>query len=97
MAYSNIIVPSSPEDKKKIRQAMDEISNSMTRMESEREHISEIKKKLKEDFQLPPKVINRMAKVHHKRNFTEEQASNEDFEILYETVNGLDNGEEING
>lgn len=86
--YSNIIVPSSAEDKKKIRNAMDEISNSMTRIEAERDHIKEIKNKLKEDFSFPSKVINRMAKVHHKRNFTEEQSQNEDFEILYETVNG---------
>ena len=86
--YSSIIIPSTQEDKKKIRNAMDEISNAMTRIEGERDHIKEIKKKLKDDFTFSLKVINRMAKVHHKRNFTEEQSQNEDFEVLYESVNG---------
>lgn len=89
MAYSNIIVPSSPEDKKKILNAMDEISNSMTRIEAERDQIKAIKAQMKEDFKFPPSVINRMAKVHHKRNFNEEQSQNEDFELLYESVNGV--------
>lgn len=87
-AYSNIILPTRPEDLKKIRGAMDEISNSMTRMEAERDLVKEIKLNLKEDHQLPLKLISMMAKTYHKSNYSEEQSQFEDFELLYETVNG---------
>lgn len=84
----SLVIPSNDADKKKIRAAMDEISNSMTRIEGERDHIKEIKKNLKDEYSFALKLINKMAKTHHKRNFSEEQMENEDFELLYESVNG---------
>lgn len=94
MAYNSIIVPSNPEDLVSIKNSMDEISNSMTRIDSERDHIKDIKKQLKEDFKIPLKLINKIARAHHKMNFVEEQTQNEDFEMLYMSVNN-DSGETV--
>ena len=84
---------SSPEDRKKIKDALQEISNSMTRIEAERDFIKDVKNDLHDQFKeiLTKKQISKMARVYHRQNFTEEVAAAEEFESLYETVINLAN------
>lgn len=77
---------SSPADRSKIKQMLGEISNSMTRMQAERDYIKEAIKEMSDQFQLPKRTLNKMARVYHKQNFNEEVASHEEFEDLYETI-----------
>jgi len=83
---SNVTMPSSPEDRKKIRQALDEISNSLTRIEAERDLIKEILQTVEDNFELPKKYTRKVAKIYHKQNMTEVKAENEELETIYETV-----------
>jgi hypothetical protein len=77
---------SSPEDKKKLKDAITEISKSMTRMEAERDLIKEILKEQSEEFQIPKKILSKIAKTFHKQNLTQEVEDHEDFVELYEEV-----------
>ncbi len=77
---------SSPEDKKKLKDAIQEISNSMTRMEAERDLIKEIIKDQSDQFQIPKKILAKIAKTYHKQNLTQEVEDHEDFVELYEEV-----------
>lgn len=77
---------SSPVDRKKIKDAMHEISGSMTRIEAERDYIKEAIKELSAEHNLSKKTLNKMAKVYHKQNFSEEVASHTEFEDLYEVI-----------
>jgi len=77
---------SSPIDRQKIKKMLAEISSSMTRIEAERDLIRETIKEMSDQFQLPKKTLNRMAKVYHKQNYTQEVADHEEFETLYETI-----------
>jgi hypothetical protein len=77
---------SSPEDKKKLKGAIQEISNSMTRMEAERDLIKEIIKEQSDQFQIPKKILTKIAKTYHKQNLTQEVEDHEDFVELYEEV-----------
>lgn len=79
-------IPSSPADRKKIEQAMQEISNSMTRMEAERDLIKEAIKETCDKFELDKKIFRRLAKTYHRRNFSETVAEDEAFETAYETI-----------
>ena len=83
---SNIIIPSDEVSRKKIFGAMQEISNSLTRMDAEKDLIKEIVTDLSKEYELPKKILNKMAKTYHKRNFSEEVATNDAFETLYETI-----------
>ncbi len=38
------------------------------------------------NFQIPKKTIKKLIRVYHKQNFSEEVATHEEFETLYETV-----------
>jgi hypothetical protein len=79
-------VISNPQDRKAINAALQEISDSMTRMAAERELIKEAINETCAKYNLDKKVFRRMAKVHHRRNFSEEVAEHEQFEILYENI-----------
>lgn len=79
-------IPSNPADRKKIESALQEISNSLTRAEAERDLIKDIIKTTCEHFELDKKIFRRMAKVYHRRNFSEEVAEHEQFEVMYETI-----------
>lgn len=77
---------SNPEDKKKFQNAIQEISNSMTRTEAERDLINEVVKDLAEDFQINKKIIRKIARAYHKQNLAEEQTDHEEFVDIYEGV-----------
>jgi hypothetical protein len=77
---------SNPEDIKKFKGAIQEISNSMTRMEAERDLIKEIVKDQSAQLQIPKKIISKIAKTYHRQNLTQEVQDHEEFVELYETV-----------
>jgi len=74
------------EDKKKIKGALQEASNSLTRIDAERDLVKNIINDTSNTFQIPKKTVKKLINVYHKQNFSEEVASHEEFEELYETV-----------
>lgn len=83
---SNQTLLANPADQKKLLDMLREASNSLTRIESERDLIREMKKNVCDELQLEKKVINRMVKVYHKQSFQEEVAEHEQFETLYGSI-----------
>lgn len=77
---------SSPEDKKKIFGAIREISNSMTRIEAERDLIKDIVKDVSDNYQIPRKTVKKIATTFHKQNMTQVEQEHEEFVELYEDV-----------
>jgi len=74
------------EDKKKIKGALQEASNSLTRIDAERDLVKNIMNDTSKNFQIPKKTVKKLINVYHKQNFSEEVATHEEFESLYETV-----------
>jgi regulator of replication initiation timing len=79
-------IPSNPADRKAIYDGMKEISNSMTRIEAERDLIKNAINDICEEQNLSKKTFRKMVKVYHKQNFQQEVQSNEEFEQMYETI-----------
>ena len=73
-------------DREKILGCLQEISNSLTRIEAERDLIKEILQRMQDEFEMPKKLSRKLARVYHKRNFEEEVADQNDFQEVYETV-----------
>ena len=82
------IIPSSPEDRAIIKRRLIEISDEMTKIEALKDQIKAIKTLIKEEYKIPPKIINRMAKTFHKQQYKEELALDETFQIAYEAITG---------
>lgn len=77
-----------PEDRQRLKKALDEINDSMTRKSAEADLVKEIVNKLHDDLGLNKRLIRRLAKTHYKRDFDMEVAENKDFEEVYEYVAG---------
>ena len=73
-------------DKAKVLGCLQEISNSLTRIESERDLIKEILQKMQDEHEIPKKLSRKLAKTYHTRNFEEEVAQQNDFVEVYESV-----------
>ena len=79
----------SPADRKKIKDALQEISDSMTRIDAEKDLIKETINDLHDNFKISKKILNKMARTYHKQNFLNEQQNHEEYETLYEEVVNL--------
>lgn len=77
---------SNPADRKKIKDALQEISDSMTRMDAERDLIKDIINDISDSYQLPKKYINQMAKIYHNQSFAKTQQESEELELLYSSI-----------
>ena len=83
---SNIILPSSDEDKKRIRGCFDEISNSFLRQEAERDFQKEAIESLAEDIDIPKGILRKTARAFHNQNVTDLIAEVSDIEALMESI-----------
>jgi hypothetical protein len=75
-----------PQDKKKLENALKDMSASMMRQSAERDLQKNIIGDICEELDLNKKVFRKLAKVYHKQNFADEVATHQEFESLYETV-----------
>lgn len=72
--------------RKEVKGCLQEISNSLTRIEAERDLIKEILQRMADDFEMNKKLSRRLAKVYHKRNIAEEIAANEELTETYDMI-----------
>ena len=77
-----------PRVKKIVRDALDEGSASLTRIEAERDLVKEIAKRLQDEHEIPKNVFKKMLRVYHKQNFSKVTEENEEFVTAYESVLG---------
>ena len=77
---------STEEDRKKFMGAVQEMSNSMIRIEAERDLIREIVKEKSDEFKISKKIINKIAKTYHKQNFAEQNTEDKEFAKLYVSI-----------
>jgi hypothetical protein len=75
-----------PNQKLKLEGALKDMSVSFTRIEAERDLQKNIKNDICEELGLHAKVFAKLAKTYHKQNFSEEVATHDEFETLYEAV-----------
>ena len=75
-----------PDDKKRIAGAIKEISNSMTRMDAEKELITDIIKVTHENLGVDKKHVRKLASIYHKSNMAEVRTENDDIDTLYEEL-----------
>lgn len=81
-------LPSDPEKRKAIKKVLQELSDSMTRIDGERDFIKETINAICEDMELSKKTFRRLARTYHKQNFSKEVAEHEEFETMYEQITG---------
>jgi hypothetical protein len=73
-------------DKKRVKEAVLEMNDSMTRASAERDLQKEIVNKMEDQLGIDKKVFRRMSKVYFKANYAQEEEDNRNFEDMYNGV-----------
>lgn len=76
----------SPGDSQKIRNAIREISNALTRTEAERDLIKAILVQIEEETGLPKKTLRKVARIWHKQNLIEQEEEFSEVRDLYQII-----------
>jgi regulator of replication initiation timing len=76
-------------DRKKFKDALQEIANSKTRIAAENDFIKEVVADLAESFELPKKTVSKLANIYYKQNMATEAAQFDELETLYEEIVNL--------
>lgn len=76
----------SDQDKKKVKNAIMELNDSMTRAAAERALQKETIDNLYDQLGVDKKLLRRMAKAYYKANFNEEVEENNNFQEMYDSI-----------
>lgn len=74
------------EDRKALKGVIQEVSNSMTRTEAEKEFIRDAIKDASDKYQIPKRTLQKIARAYHKSNIDDERSSLEEFLDLYDSI-----------
>jgi hypothetical protein len=86
VASEGITIPTSPADRKKLKGMIAECTHCLQRIDDQREAMKDIVDVIIEEFSIPRKIANKLARTMYKRDYENVQQENEDFEQLYETI-----------
>jgi len=79
-------MPVNEKDKADLLKVMQDISNSMTRSEAERDFVKEAINGLSDKYNVSKQALRSLARVYHKQNHHEVTALNTEVDELYETI-----------
>lgn len=72
--------------KKELKEAVQQLNDSMTRVAAERDYQKESINNISDKTGVDKKIIRRMAKVYFRANYSQEQEENRNFEEFYDGV-----------
>lgn len=72
--------------KKELKEAIQQLNDSMTRVAAERDYQKESVNSISDKTGVDKKIVRRMAKVYFKANYSQEQEENRNFEEFYDGV-----------
>jgi hypothetical protein len=84
--HTAIVLPSSENDKTAIRKVLKEVSDAMTRIDSERDFIKDAVTDLAKTYSIPKASLNKVVKIYHKRNIAEERAKVDEEFYIYDEI-----------
>lgn len=76
-------LPSDPKARQAIMDAIKEIDVALVKIDAQKTQIKVIKDIIKDEYDIPPALIGKLATVYHKQNFTTVTGKNEEFEEFY--------------
>ena len=83
---SSYVLPSNPEDRKKIKALLQEISAQYQMIDDRRAAIKDVIDALHADFKIPKKISAKLAKTLYNHNYDKVSEETELFKLFYEEV-----------
>lgn len=98
MAVKQVLVlPNDPVSLKEIRNCLEEISNSLTRAEGEKDYQASAIDDICDKYDLPKGQIKKLANIHHKSNRDAVVNEAQELDLAYERIFVLKNSENRGG
>ncbi len=82
----DLTIVSNPKDRQELKAMLVEMTNSMLRIDAEREQMKDIATAAQDKFGIKTKLFRKIATTMFKHNYSDVQAENEHFELLYEQL-----------
>ena len=86
-ALLNMMI-TNPKDKERLQSGIKELSNSMTRVDAERDLQKDIADAVNDDTGIDKKYIKKLASIYHKQTFNAVLTEQEEIQSLYEDLFG---------
>ena len=84
--HTSVVLPSSEADKTAIRKVLKEVSDAMTRIDSEKDFIKDAVTDLSKTYSIPKASLNKVVRIYHKRNIAEERAKVDEEFYIYDEI-----------
>lgn len=75
-----------PKDKERLQNAIKEMSNSMTRIDAEKDFQKDVVDTMNDELGLEKKYIKKLAAMYHKQNYATVQQEYDELQELYEAI-----------
>lgn len=85
---TEIVIPSSLEDRRKLREGVEEMSRALTRIEDEKSYIKDSVDALHDSTGVEKKYIRRMVTDYHKDQLEDKASEMDEYVDLYNTILG---------
>lgn len=79
-------LPSSKSDREKIKKILHEISGQYQMIDDRKSAVKDMVDVLHEEFNIPKKIINKLAKTIHKNDYDDVSHETSLFEIIFEGI-----------
>lgn len=79
-------IPSDPKSREAIAKVFKDMSHQLTKCEGIKDYVKDAKKAIKEEYEIPMSVINRLFNLYHKDNAQSYFDEQRDTETLYEVL-----------
>lgn len=73
-------------DLETLKKGIKEMSNSLTRVEAEKDFQKDVIDRINDETGLEKKYVRKLAAIYHKQNYTTVQQENDELESLYEAI-----------
>jgi hypothetical protein len=73
-------------DLETLKNGIKEMSNSLTRVEAEKDFQKDVIDRINDETGLEKKYVRKLAAIYHKQNYTTVQQENDELESLYEAI-----------
>lgn len=83
---STFVLPSNPEDRKKIKSLLLEISGQFQMIDDKKAYIKDVTDDLHEKFKMPKKLIGKLARTVYKHDYDKVSEESELFNLFYEEI-----------
>jgi hypothetical protein len=84
--YHGLVLPSSPNDQKRLKDSLNEMVNSLAKIKAEQEHKGDIATHILEEFGIPKKLVNKAATAIFNETYQQIAAESQDLETLIEYI-----------